>query len=217
MPTCHCLPGSTGSFVTPACLPKCTNFTIRVRKWKPTPTTPVSSRCGIACFAPIARKRTADRFASVSIRSKAMNGNRSLVSGWLLLFRPRIRKFRRGPSSPCQSESSPRDSSQGLSPRRLITRLSIHLGAGGSGSHPASSLPANSLSRQAAARRSRWRLPLRGQCAGRRSAAELIGGSPPDAGGHRSWPVLRRSARMSVERDRETVGAKKFGSHGERS
>ena len=97
-----------------------------VRSGKPTPTMLASSRCGTAGFAPIARKRTADRFASVSIRSTAMSGNRSLISGWLLLFRPKIHKFRRGPNSLCQSESTLTESNKGFPPRRLITRLSIH-------------------------------------------------------------------------------------------
>ena len=66
---------------------------LSARKWKPTPTTPASFRYGTACGGPIATRRTADRFASVSIRSTAMSGNRSLVSGWLLLFRPGTRKF----------------------------------------------------------------------------------------------------------------------------
>ena len=53
---------------------------LSARKWKPTPTTPASFRYGTACGGPIATRRTADRFASVSIRSTAMSGNRSLVS-----------------------------------------------------------------------------------------------------------------------------------------
>ena len=122
MPTCHCPARSTGSFVMPWCLPTCTNSTTRVRSWKPTPTMLASSRYGTAYSGPIAKKRTADRFASVSIRSTAISGNRFLVSGWLLLFRPRTRKFRPGLHSLCQSESNPHDSNPLFSSRPRGTR-----------------------------------------------------------------------------------------------